>query len=162
MQSVMRNRLLSYVRKVSLRWILLCYSLNAYQKNYHKQKTAPLKTLSQTTGTSSMEYRQLVTSEDDKRSETKEATARNNKSERDILEILRCWYHWATFLLCNCSTRSPLEIRLFDRNVTFKGFLQSTRTGNWNFTQRWTASPGALGDLTEWTEETSDAEDMSG
>ena len=47
------------------------------------KKTSPLKTLSQTKGQHSIKYRQLVTSEDDKCSEAREATARKNKSVRN-------------------------------------------------------------------------------
>lgn len=62
----------------------MIHSRIAYEKNYHKwKKPTPLKTLSQTKGTNSIKYRQLVTSEDDKCSEAKESTARNNKSERE-------------------------------------------------------------------------------
>lgn len=65
--------------------LAMIHSLIAYQKKFEtKKKNPPLKTFSQTKGTNSVKYRQLVTSEDDKCSEAKEATARNSKSVREI------------------------------------------------------------------------------
>lgn len=84
-QPVMGIRLLSYEEGLTW-WTLLHTQSNCLPKELPQMKKPPLRMFPQTKGTNSTKHRQLLTPEDGKRSEAKEATARSSGSVRE-----RCW-----------------------------------------------------------------------
>lgn len=112
-----------------------------------------------TKGTNSIEYRQLITSEDDKCSEAKEATDRNNRSVTDSgdlhqMTVLESPSHTALTQLLNIFTLRYLKGIQIQRNFSFNMYWELKLYVRMNCNIR---SSGRISE----SEKTSHAEDMA-